>query len=137
MKPEFDIWKPGEHNGTFRGYQPAFIGAKAAIEFSIQNSMEKEVAEKEAVIKTYLKEQIAPIDNRIKFRGIGMIWGIDCDSLQISAKDIASECYRRGLVIERAGRGDTVLKIMPPLTIDKSLLLNGLDIIRDSLKQLL
>ena len=135
MKPELDIWNPGEHNGTFRGYQPALIGAKAAIEFSLNNSIEKKVAEKEVIIKKYLEEQIAAIDKNIKFRGTGMIWGIDCSSLKITAKEIASECYKKGLVIEKAGRNDSVLKIMPPLTIDTLLLKNGLDIIRDSLMQ--
>ena len=32
IKPELDIFKPAEHNGTFRGNQMAFVGAKAAIE---------------------------------------------------------------------------------------------------------
>ena len=136
LKPELDIWKPGEHNGTFRGYQPAFVGGKAAIEFSIKNNIEKEVAEKEALIKSYLTDQILPINEKIKIRGIGMLWGIDCAALKVSARDIAGECYKRGLVIERAGRGDSVLKILPPLTIEKSVLTDGLDIIRDSLKQL-
>jgi len=137
IKPELDIWNPGDHTGTFRGYQPAFVGAKAAIEFSIQNKIEKQVKENETVINTYLMEQIAPIDKNIKIRGIGMIWGIDCNSLKITAARIASECYQRGLVIEKAGRRDSVLKIMPPLTIEKSLLLSGLDIIRDSIKLLI
>lgn len=32
IKPELDQWKPGEHNGTFRGNNLAFVTAKAAIE---------------------------------------------------------------------------------------------------------
>lgn len=27
MRPEYDVWKPGEHNGTFRGDKPAFVTA--------------------------------------------------------------------------------------------------------------
>ena len=27
LKPELDIWEPGEHNGTFRGFAPAFATA--------------------------------------------------------------------------------------------------------------
>ena len=30
-KPELDIWEPGEHNGTFRGNQLAFVGGTAAL----------------------------------------------------------------------------------------------------------
>jgi len=32
IKPELDIWRPGEHNGTFRGNSMAFVTAKAAID---------------------------------------------------------------------------------------------------------
>jgi len=30
IKPELDVWRPGEHNGTFRG-QPGFVTAAAAL----------------------------------------------------------------------------------------------------------
>ncbi|MFJ5018711.1 aminotransferase class III-fold pyridoxal phosphate-dependent enzyme [Streptomyces griseoluteus] len=32
MRPEYDQWRPGEHNGTFRGYDPAFNTAARALE---------------------------------------------------------------------------------------------------------
>ncbi|MGW9498226.1 aminotransferase class III-fold pyridoxal phosphate-dependent enzyme [Streptomyces prasinus] len=32
MRPEYDLWKPGEHNGTFRGYNPASVTATRALE---------------------------------------------------------------------------------------------------------
>ncbi|MFH9575599.1 aminotransferase class III-fold pyridoxal phosphate-dependent enzyme [Streptomyces sp. NPDC017454] len=32
IRPEYDVWKPGEHNGTFRGYNPAFVTATRALE---------------------------------------------------------------------------------------------------------
>ena len=31
LKPEIDEWEPGEHNGTFRGHNPAFVTATAAL----------------------------------------------------------------------------------------------------------
>lgn len=31
MRPEHDVWKPGEHNGTFRGCNPAFFTAARAL----------------------------------------------------------------------------------------------------------
>lgn len=34
MRPEYDVWRPGEHNGTFRGYNPAFVTAARALESS-------------------------------------------------------------------------------------------------------
>ncbi|MFK4496118.1 diaminobutyrate-2-oxoglutarate transaminase [Bradyrhizobium japonicum] len=32
LKPEHDVWSPGEHNGTFRGNSLAFVTAAAAID---------------------------------------------------------------------------------------------------------
>ena len=37
MKSELDVWKPGEHNGTFRGNNLAFVSAEAAIELYWKN----------------------------------------------------------------------------------------------------
>ena len=33
FRPELDQWKPGEHNGTFRGNNFAFVTATAAIDY--------------------------------------------------------------------------------------------------------
>src|SRR3546814_835597 len=32
LKPEHDVWAPGEHNGTFRGNNHAFVTARVALE---------------------------------------------------------------------------------------------------------
>ncbi|MFG3250282.1 aminotransferase class III-fold pyridoxal phosphate-dependent enzyme [Streptomyces sp. NPDC048187] len=32
MRPEYDVWRPGEHNGTLPGYNPAFVTATRALE---------------------------------------------------------------------------------------------------------
>lgn len=47
IKPELDIWTPGEHNGTFRGNQLAIVAAKAGLEFMKENKIEEEVQRKE------------------------------------------------------------------------------------------
>ena len=31
LKRELDVWKPGEHNGTFRGNNHAFVTATVAL----------------------------------------------------------------------------------------------------------
>lgn len=32
LRPELDVWEPGEHTGTFRGNQLAFVAGAAALE---------------------------------------------------------------------------------------------------------
>ncbi|MNW52762.1 Diaminobutyrate--2-oxoglutarate transaminase [compost metagenome] len=136
IKSELDIWKPGEHNGTFRGNQLAFVTAKAALEFRIQERLGDQVREKEEFIKQYLKMEIEPLHPAIIIRGIGLVWGIDVSYLgEETAKAITKKCFESGLIVERVGRHDTVIKIMPPLTISINNLKAGCDIIKESLSQ--
>ena len=134
FKPELDCWTPGEHNGTFRGNNLAFVAAKAGIEITLNEHVEDEVKRKEKIIKEYLENEINPLLDDIEIRGIGMIWGIDVKTGS-KAKSIVDKCFEKGLVIERAGRDDSVVKIMPQLLIDDETLLKGLTIIKDAIKE--
>lgn len=133
MKPELDIFRPAEHNGTFRGNQLSFVGGKAGIEFFNNHHIGEEVQRKAKIIDVFMKNEILPIDSRLSYRGIGLIWGIDF--MMIDAKKALScshACFERGLVIELAGRHDSVLKLMPALTIEDEVLNEGLQIIKES-----
>lgn len=134
IKPEFDIWEPGEHTGTFRGNQLAFVGGKAAIDYRESTNLEQEVKVKESFLKSFLTKEIAPIFEKIGIRGIGMIWGIDLNNFGGAsfAKKVTSRCFELGLIIERVGRNDTVIKILPPLTIEMSTLQKGCSIIKEA-----
>lgn len=135
IKPQYDIFRPSEHNGTFRGLQLSFVCSKAAMEYFTINNMQKLVEEKEIMIREFLLKDIMSLDYHLIIRGSGMIWGIDFRdfSLEICNK-VMKECVKRGLIIEKAGRNDRVLKILPPLTIEKSVLLQGLNIIYESIQ---
>lgn len=138
MKPEYDIFKPAEHNGTFRGNQLAFVGSKAGIEYFCDNALGDIAKEKGGIISDYLNEQILPIDDRLVVRGIGMIAGIDFSKIDPKlALEVCHKCFDKGLVIELAGRDDCVLKILPPLTISTDDLERGLNIIREAVKETL
>jgi diaminobutyrate-2-oxoglutarate transaminase len=134
IKPELDIWEPGEHTGTFRGNQLAFVGGTAAIEYREIVNLEEEVKAKESFLKNFLTEEIASISDQIKIRGIGLIWGIDVAGFGGAsfAKEITSRCFELGLIAERVGRNDTAIKILPPLTIELSTLQKGCSIIKQA-----
>lgn len=131
FKPEYDIWTPGEHNGTFRGNQLSMVAAKAGLEYMLNNNIEAEVKRKEAIVKDYLENNIA--SDTAKVRGIGLIWGIEVADGK-TALDIANRCFENGLVIERAGRDNNVVKLMPALTIPDELLIKGLEIIKNAVE---
>lgn len=135
IKPELDIWEPGEHNGTFRGNQIAIVAGKAGVEFFNENNVEEETERKSKIIEKFLNEEIKPINEEIEIRGIGFIWGIETHSQKI-AKQISKEAFKKGLIVERAGRNDSVVKIMPALTIADELLVKGLNILKDVIKSI-
>jgi len=140
MKPELDIWGPAEHNGTFRGNQLAFVAATAAIDVFEKEDIPAHVKDAEKFLVKYITDNVLPIDSRIEYRGRGLIYGIDFTALDPSgalAGKISRKCFEKGLIIERSGRNDTVLKILPPLVITKEQLKRGLDIIIASAKEVL
>lgn len=133
IRDELDIWKPAEHNGTFRGNQLAFVAGKNAIDYNIDNDLDGQVVRKAKIVDEYIKNEICTLDERISHRGIGLIWGIDFSLIrnELSGK-IEDKCFENGLIIERAGRRDSVLKILPPLIIGDEELVEGLEIIKKS-----
>ncbi len=136
LKPELDIWKPGQHSGTFRGNQLSFVAAKAALQIMNEQELGNKTLKDGEFIASYLPEHVRAISPDLEVRGIGLFWGIDFNALPDPniSKEVISECFRRGLIVERAGRKNAVLKIMPPLIIEREDLQRGLDIILDSIK---
>ncbi|MCR4754926.1 MAG: diaminobutyrate--2-oxoglutarate transaminase [Lachnospiraceae bacterium] len=138
IKPEYDIFKPAEHNGTFRGHQLAFVGASAATKYYVEHNVDRMVSESEELIRNYMNDEIKPIHPDIEIRGLGMLWGIDMHALDPAlALKVSHRCYEKGLIAEVCGRRDGVVKIIPPLTIEQEVLIEGLDIMKESLKEIL
>ena len=139
FSPELDIWKPGEHNGTFRGNQLAFVAAKAALEFAKETNLYDNVKKKGEIIKNFLENEVKPLDENIEIRGMGCIWGIDFGKVGPvgTSRKVLDECFKNNMLIELAGRDDCVLKPMPALTIPEDELLKGLEIIKKSTQKVL
>ena len=137
LKPEIDVFLPAEHNGTFRGNQLGFVGAKAAVDLVSDTDLLNEVKRKEALVNDYIDSKILPMDERVSHRGIGLIHGIDLSAFGIDglADSVSKRCFEKGLIIELAGRKDSVIKLLPPLIIPDDELLQGLDIIAASLAE--
>jgi len=140
LRPELDLWEPGEHTGTFRGNQLAFVTARVAIDLFFDEQLEAKTAENARRIDRFLRSEIAPLDGRLETRGLGMLWGVDTATIDPTgaiARAIGRRAFQNGLIIERVGRNDTVLKILPPLTIERNILDEGLDILASTTKAVL
>lgn len=139
IREDLDIWKPAEHNGTFRGNQLAFVAAARAIEINVRDDINGETLRKGKICEDFIAANILPLDPRITQRGLGLIRGIDFEALgdpEIPHR-ITDKCFEKKLIIERAGRQDAVVKILPPLTVTDEELLRGLNIILESTKEVL
>jgi diaminobutyrate-2-oxoglutarate transaminase len=136
IKPDLDIWRPGEHNGTFRGNSMAFVTAKAAIDhYWSDNKFSDEVKRK----GRYVSERLAKIVERFgegnfTALGRGMFQGINCVNGEIARK-ITQKAFTKGLVIETSGADDHVVKFLCPLVITDENLKRGLDIVEDSIRE--
>jgi diaminobutyrate-2-oxoglutarate transaminase len=138
MKPEHDIWKPGAHNGTFRGNNLAFATAKQAIQtFWSSDDLSRDVNRKGKVVNMWLTHIADSYpEGEFSVRGRGMMQGLVSGNPEITAK-IATEAFNNGLVIETSGSKDEVLKVLAPLTIDDDLLRKGLETIEQSVVSVL
>lgn len=138
MKPQLDIWSPGEHTGTFRGNQLSLVAAKAGLEVYFNEQVADQVAQKEAIVADFMKNEIETIHPAIKTRGVGLLWGVDLSALGGDAlsKSVMTACFEKGLILERVGRDNAVMKLMPTLTIDKQQLIEGLTILRDVIRSI-
>jgi diaminobutyrate-2-oxoglutarate transaminase len=133
MRPEHDVWAPGEHNGTFRGFNPAFVTATASLEtFWADDRLAKDVVEKGALVRRRLERMARAMGlGEDAVRGRGLIQGLVCGAGVAEA--VSREAFGRGLLIETAGAEDQVLKVLPPLTIPHDVLVRGLDVLEASL----
>ncbi|QIE57294.1 diaminobutyrate--2-oxoglutarate transaminase [Pikeienuella piscinae] len=128
IRPEHDIWKPAEHNGTFRGNNHAFVTARVALEkFWSDDAFEAETRLKGAYLADRL-EAIAAVVPGARTKGRGMMRGVDMGSGELAAR-ICAACFENGLIIETSGAHDEVVKVLAPLTIPREELARGLDIL--------
>ena len=128
LKPELDVWKPAEHNGTFRGNTHAFITARVALEkFWADDAFSTEIKEKAEILNHRLSA-IAGMIPEARVKGRGMMQGVDVGSGEL-AEAICADCFKAGLIIETSGAHDEVVKVLCPLTIERETLTQGLDIL--------
>jgi diaminobutyrate-2-oxoglutarate transaminase len=133
MRQELDQWQPGEHTGTFRGNNLAFVASEKALAYWDNEDLARAVAYKGEIMETELNrlaEKHAELEGSV--RGIGMVWGLELPQPGV-AGDASKEAFERGLILETAGANDDVLKFLPPLVIEEDLLREGFEIVDQAL----
>ena len=128
FRPDLDEWTPGEHNGTFRGNNLAFVTAEVALrKFWSDDTLEKRTLEN----GRWLREKFAPLvekfPGQVELRGRGMAFGIAFTNPELS-EQVMKECFDNHLLVETAGPQDEVVKFLAPLIISDEERQRGADI---------
>lgn len=132
FRRDLDVWAPGEHNGTFRGHNPAFVTATEALETYWQNDeFSTDTLLKGELIRTRL-EEIADRYEGVTARGRGMAQGLKFTDTDRAA-EVCKAAFDRGALMETSGPSDEVVKLLPPLTTSRNDLEAGLDILAESI----
>jgi len=119
-----DAFSPGMHTGTFRGNQLAFAAGLEYIRIVRRDQLLEQVRE----LGAYTSDQLGLLADRYgvigEVRGCGLMLGMELvDSNGEPGSRVAAAVQRgaieRGLILELGGRGDCVVRLLPPLNVSR------------------
>jgi diaminobutyrate-2-oxoglutarate transaminase len=127
---DFDGWQPGAHTGTFRGNTLAMAAGTATLRFVAEEGLADRAAEAGERMMARLDALRPELPAIGDARGRGLMIGVElvdaagepdrCGSLppapELAAR-VRAACLANGLIVELGGRHDTVVRLLPPLTI--------------------
>jgi ornithine--oxo-acid transaminase len=121
------VFKPGDHGSTFGGNPLACAIARAALRVVVDEDLSVRSAELGAYAMSYLRELRSP--HVVEIRGKGLWIGIQLNS---PARPFCEALKHRGVLCKETH--ESVIRLAPPLVIDKSDLEWGLEQISDVLR---
>ncbi|MDK1029678.1 MAG: ornithine--oxo-acid transaminase [Anaerolineae bacterium] len=128
-KPIMGLFKPGEHGSTFGGSPLAAAVARAALRVI----REEKLAERAELLGTYFMEQLEEIPSPYvhEVRGKGLLIGIELKPEAKGARRFSEALQKRGILTKETH--ETVIRIAPPLVIDKSTIDWAIPVLREVL----
>jgi diaminobutyrate-2-oxoglutarate transaminase len=138
IRPELDVWRPGEHNGTFRGFNLAFVaGAEALRTYWSDDKLERSTRARGERVGQALQGIAAEYPEAgLNVRGRGLARGLRFSDPALAAQ-VQSVAFERHLLMETSGARDDVVKLLPALTITDEELDEGLTVMRASVRAVL
>lgn len=135
VKPELDQLGPGEHSGTFRGNNLAFVGATAAAELWDDPAFEARVlrgAELFGELLEGIARRFAPAGCTVHGRGFLRGLSFHDDG---AAERVSRAAFERRLLCETSGARGEVLKLMPPIVVEEAPLVEGLALLAAAIEK--
>jgi diaminobutyrate-2-oxoglutarate transaminase len=144
-----DKWESGAHVGTFRGNQLAMAAGSAVL----RTIKEEGLLENCSTVGQYMFNRLLRLQDRYAFigdvRGRGLMIGVEivnpegspecktgCPVWPAMSLQLQQACFRRGLIIELGGRGDSTARFLPPINIDLAIADTILDIFESAIEEL-
>ena len=134
IEPGLDVWEPGEHNGTFRGFNYAFVTATEALRhFWADEAFTEALTSRGRRLHMLLTEIRSAAPDQIRsINHVGMIAGIRMSSTK-EATAVQQRCYDNGLIVETCGTDAATLKLLPPIIISDQDLDGGAAILKEAI----
>ncbi|MGN0317513.1 MAG: aspartate aminotransferase family protein [Lachnospira sp.] len=106
---------PGDHGTTYGGNPLACAAAAKVFEIFEKQNVIDNVKKVSAYFEKKLDELVEKYECVKERRGMGLMQGLE---LNISPKDVVSDCLENGLILFTAGTN--VIRFVPPLVINES-----------------
>jgi diaminobutyrate-2-oxoglutarate transaminase len=135
IRADLDLWQPGEHNGTFRGINPALVTGTAALRtYWADDALERGTTAKGERVRAALAALAQSVPGTpIEPRGTGLVHCLSFEHGELAAK-VCTAAFERGLLVETAGPRGEAVKLLPPLTITDAELDQGLELLADAVR---
>jgi len=125
--------EPGDHGSTFAANSLITAVAQVVFRRLSDPAFLAAVQDKGQYLDKGLRSLQARHATIVEIRGLGLMWGLD---LTVKAQEVIKLGYEEGLVL--VGAGENILRLLPPLIVEKAHLdqaLNGLDRILTRLEE--
>ncbi len=130
-----DVFAPGAHTGTFRGNQLAFAAGVAAGRIIERDEILRYVGELGAYALGALEGFARDHEIVGEARGRGLMLGLELVDRETgepnteAAVAVQRGALERGLIVELGGRGDCVVRLLPPLNVSQETVDQALEIL--------
>ena len=127
---ELDVWAPGAHAGTFRGNQLAMAAGTATLQYVREHDLPARAAALGERLLGQLRALAVELPEIGDVRGRGLMLGVELVDTTAEpdprgtlppaprfAAAVRAEALRRGLIVELGGRDNSVVRLLPPLTM--------------------
>ena len=121
---------PGSHGSTFGGNKLAMAAALETLHIMKEAGFLEEVRSKSAILLEQLQFAFQDHPKISAVRGLGMMIGIETSA---SLSKIVEAARQKGLIILTAG--ENVIRLLPPLTINREEIQQGIAILKEVFSQ--